>query len=445
MPTTCCDPSSHANRRAPVLCGVALSFVSWCGAFAADPSGAAAPPEANDLARALWYDSELTFHLRSYYLNREISPAPTGPAGWANGGWIGYRSGWLADTVRFGIVGYTSLPAWAPESRNGSLLFLPNRDAYAVVGEAYGQIKVWEQVFTGYRQKINEPEVNPQDNRMTPNTFEAYMVAGKFWDVSYNVGYVARIKPRNENQFFNMAYQAGAPLGVSEGMWLGTLSYSPIKDLTARVSSYTVPDILTSTYTDFVWRTALTDDLKLQVGAQYMYQTSNGDDLLTGSSFDTWAAGAKVDLIYGPVTGTVAYTKLGDGANYRSPYGSWAGYTSMIVKDFNRANEGAFLVGAAVDFAPINLPGMSFTTNLVFGNDAIDPATGAPASRINEYDFTLDYRFTASYWPEALRPLWLRARYAYVDEKPPAITPGPTKRTDDFRIIANYEWVIKQK
>ena len=64
---------------------------------------------------------------------------------------------------------------------------------------------------------------------------------------------------------------------------------------------------------------------------------------------------------------------MGDNSNYRSPYGSWAGYTSMIVKDFNRANESAFLVGASVDFAPINLPGMSFTTNLVFGNDAVEP------------------------------------------------------------------------
>ena len=63
-------------------------------------------------------------------------------------------------------------------------------------------------------------------------------------------------------------------------MWLGTLAYTPFKDLTARVSSYTVPDILTSTYTDFVWRTPLNDDIKVQVGGQYMYQSSTGADLL---------------------------------------------------------------------------------------------------------------------------------------------------------------------
>ncbi len=180
-----------------------------------------------------------------------------------------------------------------------------------------------------------------------------------------------------------------------------------------------------------------------------MYQSSTGADLLTGNSFSAWGVGVKGDITYGPVTGTLAYTKMGDNSNYRSPYGSWAGYTSMIVKDFNRANESAFLVGASVDFAPINLPGMSFTTNLVFGNDAIDPATNTATSKNTEYDFTLDYRFTADYWSSYMKPLWIRARYAYVDEKYPIgsskYPAGQSVRTDDFRVIVNYEWVFKQK
>ena len=37
---------------------------------------------------------------------------------------------------------------------------------YAVLGQAYGKLKLFGQEFTGYRQLINQPEVNPQDNRM---------------------------------------------------------------------------------------------------------------------------------------------------------------------------------------------------------------------------------------------------------------------------------------
>ena len=172
-----------------------------------------------------------------------------------------------------------------------------------------------------------------------------------------------------------------------------------------------------------------------------MYQSSTGDNLLTGSAFDTWAGGAKADLIWGPITASIAYTQTGRGAAYRTPYGGWAGYTSMIVNDFNRAGETALLVGGAFDFAGLNLPGLSFFTDAVFGRNAIDPRRGAKLSDNNEYDFTLDYRFSASNWPAYLAPLWIRARAVLVDEK----LNGFTNVTKDYRVILNYQWVFKYK
>ena len=51
----------------------------------------------------------------------------------------------------------------------------------------------------------------------------------------------------------------------------------------------------------------------------------------------------------------------GDGADLRSNYGSWPGYLSLVVTDFNRANEKAFGVGVKYDFGgtllPFHLPG----------------------------------------------------------------------------------------
>ena len=70
---------------------------------------------------------------------------------------------------------------------------------------------------------------------------------------------------------------------------------------------------------------------------------STGDNVLTGRSFHVAAGGVKADLQHGAATLTVAYTQTGRGEAYRSPYGTWAGYTSMIVEDFNRAGETAWL------------------------------------------------------------------------------------------------------
>jgi hypothetical protein len=46
----------------------------------------------------------------------------TASEAWALGGWLDYKSGWLADVFRLGATGYTSQPLHAPETRDGTLL-----------------------------------------------------------------------------------------------------------------------------------------------------------------------------------------------------------------------------------------------------------------------------------------------------------------------------------
>lgn len=384
----------------------------------------------------LYDDATVTLHLRSYYLDRS-NPAPPNNVGWAGGGWIGYETGWLLDTFRFGLVGYTSLPIVAPTSTDGTLLFQPGPTGYAVLGQAYGKIKLWGQEFTGYRQLINQPEVNAQDNRMTPNTFEAYTLGGSFGGFSYFAGYVAKEKTRNAIEFLNMAKVAGAPENVSEGMILAGATFAPDDSFKARVSAYHVPNILSSGYVDAAKLFTITDDLDLRLSAQFMVQGSTGGHLLTGQAFSTWSGGVDLDVIWGPVTLSAIYTQTGSAAAYRSPYGSWAGYTMMLLRDFNRANEGAFMVGTKIDMAAVKLPGFALSTNFTFGNGAINATTGAPLSTNSEYDFTLDYLFANSAldWPEWLRPLWLRGRIGMLDQ----FQNGTLSTIRDYRVIANYE------
>jgi hypothetical protein len=435
---------AFGQRSRGIIAGLLISALGPGAASAADaPKTVADTPSpdtepGNEFERALLRESAMTLHLRSYYLDRK-TPVPPGNAAWAAGAGLGYQSGWLGNVLRVGVTGYTSQPVWAPADRDGTLLLKPGQQGYTVLGEANVQLKLWDQLFTLYRQRIDEPEVNSYDIRMTPQTFEGYRLVGETGDVRYTAAYLTAMKPINSDRFINLAAVAGAPPGTSEPMWLGGLSYSPARDFTARLSSYHVPDILTSTYSDFVWLAPVSDLFKLRIGGQFMFQGSTGSNLLTGSSFDTWSGGNQADLIWGPATASIAFTQTGKGAAYRTPYGGWAGYTSMILQDFNRAGETAWLVGAAFDFASLNFSGLSFFTNAVFGRNAIDPVTGAKLSDNNEYDFTLDYRFTASHWPDQLRPLWIRARAVRLEEK----LNLNTSVTRDYRVIVNYAWVFK--
>jgi hypothetical protein len=383
--------------------------------------------EQSELYRAIFSDAVLTVHFRNYLLDR-TDTSGSDPAAWAIGGWVGYESDWISDVLKFGAVGYTSLPLWAPEDRVDALLLKDGTEGFAVLGQAYVALKFEEQIATFYRQLVNQPEVNLQDNRMVPNTFEAVSLKGDFGPVSYYGGYLFGMKKRNSDEFVNMAKAAGVTEEDSD-MWLGGLEFTPIEDLKFRTSLYAVNDLLASSYSDAVWTTLAGDESKLRLSGQFMYQGGIGDDLLMDCNCDTWAAGAKGEFIMGKLTLTAGYTQISDEYNYQSPYGSWAGYTSMIVKDFNRAGEKALLLGLAYDFAELGAEGLVFTSLAAFD---LDTQNGDP--KWNEYDFTLDYRLTAledGDWAW-LSPLWLRARYAYVDI-------GGDDDLNDFRIIANYE------
>ena len=407
---------------------VATLFLPACmPARAADAAG--------DLASALGRDSEVTLHLRTYYFDR-LNPGSVQNAAWAVGGWLGYQTGWIGNVLRLGLVGYTSQPLWAPSDKDGSGLLAPQQAGYSALGEAFAAVKLWDQSLTVGRFLVNEPEINPHDVRMTPITYQGGSLGGSLAGVSYYGAYLGATKPRTNEDFIDFVQAAKIAASDSEPLWLLGVAGDPVKNLRLRLSSYYVPNVLSSTYADATWLTKFSDHYKLRLGAQTMYQKSVGSDLLTGSPFSTTSNGIKIDAMPGAATLSLAYQQTGRGSNYNTPYAGWAGYTSMIVKDFNRAGQKAWLVGASYDFAALRLPGVAVNGAIVNSRGAIDASSGAPLSDWTEYDLTADWRLSAASWPEWARPLWIRARAARVDM-------GTDGVVNDYRIIVNYEYTFK--
>jgi hypothetical protein len=390
-------------------------------------------------ASAAWDGKgSMTLHFRSYYLDRQNPDAANNKAT-AIGGWMGLDSGWFFERVKFGAVAYTSQKVAAPPDEDGTLLLKRDQKSFGGWGELNAKVKLWEGAqFTGYRQRVLQPEVNAQDNRMSPNTFEGYTLAGNWGGLEYFGGYLDKMKPRNATGFVNFARILNAPASVDAGMWLGGLRYRPAKELALRLSTYHVPDLLNSTYADASWQGQVSEGIWLRLSGQYMYQSSAGDDALTGRSFRTSYRGLKADLHRGGTTLTGAYTQTGRGANYQNPFGDFPGYTFVLLTALSRANENGFLLRASHDFSAMRLPGLVLTGSILSGNSAIDPATGAAVSQKTEYNVTIDYRFRTGNWPEWIRPLWLRARATRVS----AELGGSTSITRDYRFIVNYEQVV---
>jgi hypothetical protein len=384
-------------------------------------------------------DTDLKVHFRSYYFNR-TKPDDSKNEAWAGGGWVGYRSGWLLDTFQMGATLYGSAPLYTPPDRDGTLLLRPGQNGYYVPGEAWGALRYEDYaLLKGYRQQVDQGYINPQDNRMTPNTFEGVTLGGQVAWVKYLAGFLWQIKPRNSDEFISMSQQAGAPEGQDFGVGLFGVRLTPIEGLRVDLQNQYGENTFNTIFLDGEYMWPLTEDWKVRVGAQFTDQRAVGNALLpqAGGKFywNTQSGGARVQAIWKELTLTGAFTVTGAGNTIQSPWGSYPGYLSMIDQDFDQARQRAVLVGAAYDFKRF-VPGLSGNVNFVWGWDAINPKTGKHAPDLAEYDFTVDYR-PAFHVPSILRPvfqgLWFRARSAIIDQQD-AKTVGY-----QFRLIINWD------
>lgn len=411
---------------------------SWLGALMMACAAAPAESAGDALGDALARDAELTLHFRSYYLQRERSSGPESLA-WAGGGWLAYRSGWLGDTLRLGLTGYTSQKLLGPEDKDGTALLLPGQRPYSVLGESFIRLKHEAHELTGGRFLVNSFEINPQDTRMTPRTFEGVALQGVLAGGSYFLAGFDRMKARNADEFVQVARVAGAPVGVEEPLWQFGLRLKPDERLALGLSAYHLSDLLTSAYADARWDVLRDPEQGLRLHAQYFHQRSHGENLLLdGEPFQTWNAGLKVEWLAEPFSLAGVVVQNGRGAAYRTPFGSWIGYTSRIITNFNRAGEHALGVDATLDFSRLGVPGLALITSATKGRNAFAVESGEALPRNREYDLTLDYRFNRADWPSWVRPLCLRARVARLEQA----YASQTQVTSEYHVILNYELVF---
>lgn len=436
---------------------IALAASLWarCGEGAAQEPGDSALADGTlrgELKRFLYDETFATINTRSYYFDRQ-NPAPPNNVALVTGGWIGLQTGWFYDVLQLGAVGYTSQPVWAPNDQwntsNGTRLLRPGGYGFFTLGQAYAAVRWQEQTFTAYRQWIDELEVNPRDNRQVPQTFEAYALRGVLGDFTYFAGYVAAIKLRDASGFINMAEAAGQP-HVNAGMGLVSARYQSPDGLLVRASTYYVPNILWSSYADAVRMVEISDDFRLRLGAQFGVQGSNGLHLLTataertpsgavvltpGTPHSTFWGGARIDAFWGPFALTAAYTQVGSAAAWRAPYGVYIGFNKMQVRDFDRAGERAWRIGAGYDFAFLGLPGLNFIASATYGADAVNQTTRRLLPEVWEYDLEVRLGGERLFQADWLKPLQLRLRLAYVD----SYLDNTVSSLTEYRAVLNYE------
>jgi len=410
--------SAHLRRNVSLAIGalLAASIAAAQGIWPGD-----LPKEGFKLPGGI----EPVLQLRTYYFDQE-STSGTPSTAWALGGWVGARSPWWGDVFQAAVNFYTSQKLYGPEGEGGTRLLTSDQDPINVLGEVFGAIRFAGQTFTGYRQLINRPFINPQDNRMVPNTVEAYTLAGAAKDVSYIGGYITKEKVRDTESFRWMSNVAGGT-GEQKGVAFAGGTYSFAKTGYVRLDEQYAIDVFNTFYADVRYPIALDDRTGLTLGAQYYPQTSVGDEQI--GSFSTWGYGLQAALSRGPFGVQFYWTQTGKERDTQNPFGTHPSYLDMMQVSFNSAGERAWGVGANVDFGKLGAPGLTAAALYAAGRDRIDDATGAPIADRSETDVRVDYAFPKG---SALDGLSVTFRYSWLQQD------GAPQTATQLRAYVNY-------
>jgi hypothetical protein len=373
-------------------------------------------------AGPFWRDLKIGLYFRTHELDRDNASGPPSNA-WAGGSALAFRTGYLDDWLQFEAAGATSQPLHAPAGEGGTLLLTDNQAEVSSFAIANAKLRGLGQEVTVGRQLIKTPYINPQDNRMLPNTVEGTVLMRRRDEAEtfdYGIGYLWGFKARDRSYFVPFSEE----LGVAEdrGVLAGGAKVVPIPGLTIGAIDYLIADVVNTTFAEADW--IIPDGpMTYRLSANYTDQRTVGENLLGGAPYATGQVSARAAASYRDATLLVAGSINGDEAALRSPFGSFPAYTVLDQLDFNDAGQRTFVVGAAYDFSRIIFDGLKLQTRYGWSWDAID-ASGGP--RQNEFNIELEYLPTAGVFEN----VHVQIFYSAVEfpDNPPGQTQQPQVR-----------------
>ena len=374
-------------------------------------------------------ESTLDLHLRNYYFGRTRDTDPTVEA-WAQGGGLKFATPSWKDRLHLGATLYTSQKLYGPADKDGSKLLKPGQKSFTVLGQAYLEARLFKNLtLKAYRQRFELPYLNGNDARMIPNTFETVSLfdfSGK--RLVYGLSQTWRMKKRDATNFISMTEAAGIE-GPDRAVSTAAARYTFRNGANVGVVNHHGRDFMNIFYTEVNSRTRNRMGMGFQFSAQFANQRSVGDQL--GGDFDTSFRGVKLAASHSGLLLTLARTSTTNNARMQNNWGGSPSYISLMIRDFDRAGEDAWLLGLSSDFSYFGDNHFSGFINYAWGDT---PDTGNDASPDeSELDLTLDYKPKTG----VAKGLWFRLRAAFVNQDG-----ADGKDLRDIRLIANYDFSV---
>ncbi len=371
--------------KTPIARGVALATL---GATLAIPTMAQA---------AFIEDTKAGLELRNFYFNRDFrqdggSSGQSKQEEWGQGFLLRVESGYTEGTVGFGVdaLGLQGVKLYSSEDTGGSGL-MPSSYGNEAPGDwsslgLTGKAKVSETVLKVGTLQFKNPAIGTSDSRLLPQTMQgAQIISKEIKGLTLDAGYANRINHRDSTNNQVMAVNTGGSRGISadagatnesdDFRFLGG-SYQVTKDLTATYYYSNLEDLYKQHTYNLVHVLPIADGQSLKTDLRYSRSKDDGN-----TNVDNKAFGAMVTYTLSGHSFGLGYQKMSGDTGFAYIGGATDPYLVNYVQigDFANADEKSWQARYDFNFASIGIPGLTFMTRYITG-DNFDRNIGTAAA-----------------------------------------------------------------
>lgn len=318
-------------------------------------------------------DSKAGVEMRNYYFNRDFRQADARDKAeeWAQGFLLRYESGFTEGTVGLGLdaTGMLGLKLDSGGGTGGTNLLKPesdggSHDSYTKMAVA-AKVKVSNSVLKVGDFTVKDPVVNTGDARLLLSTFRgALLNVQEVPGLNINYGELRQLNYNESSDYLDLT--ANRIGGTSDRFRFGGFDYNLLPSLTTSYRRGQLEGVYQQDYFGILSVLPLGNGRRLKTDLRYALSREDGGF----QALDNKAFGAMTTYTLGGHSFGVGYQKMNGSDPF--PYIGRADpflVNFVMVNDFANVNERSWQARYDFDFAAVGIPGLSFMTRYVHGDD----------------------------------------------------------------------------
>lgn len=327
-------------------------------------------------------DSKASVELRNFYFNRDFRNGPPttqrdSAAEWAQGAMLRFESGYTAGTLGLGVdaVGMLGIKLDGGDGSGGTGL-LPadlgskngrgSQDEYSKL-ELTAKAKVSETILKVGSLAFRTPVVSSNDTRLLPSTFEGALLTSKDIDkLMLQGGKLEQIKFNSSSNYQD--FTGNRIGGVSDDFRFAGGTYSFNKTLSTSLYYGNLENVYRQYFGGVVYEIPLAEQQSLKFDLRYSKSTDDGNF----RPLDNRAANGLVAYTLGSNVFTAAYQRMSGDDPFPYIANSDPYLVNFVqINDFANTQERSWQLRYDYNFAALGLPGLTFMSRYVQGDNAL--------------------------------------------------------------------------